>query len=283
MKLAPTICALLLATSAGTIRAQETASEQSRLARAELLAGLTPVEGPGLVVTLRDSPRQAPRGVDRKNLLLHDTDVNAVLNALRAGGAEALAIGGAGAGEPERLLASSATVGSATGLTVNGTALRAPYRVLAIGDAAGMQEELFRAGGVVKEAGLDILKMIELRREARLQLPAAREPGTFRFARAVGPRIAASTAPEEVHLAVQTASPKPAPVKPVAGPAVLTETGRSQSPGVGVAVFGGRDLAKYHRAGCRFGERIGSAERVTFHSARDAEKAGRVPCRVCRP
>src|SRR4029077_16909402 len=63
---------------------------RDRLARAELLGGLTPVEGLGVVVTLRNSPRPLPKGSDPSNLLIHDQDVNAVLNALRAAGAEAL-------------------------------------------------------------------------------------------------------------------------------------------------------------------------------------------------
>src|SRR6266542_2288978 len=142
-----TLLAVLWAASA--VRAAE-APLQDRLARAELLAGLTAVEGPGLVVTLHDSARRAPRGVDKKNLLIRDSDVNAVLNGLRAAGAEALAIGGEGAG-PERIQAGTAMIGSARGLMVNGTALRAPYRILAIGDARALQQELFRAGGIVKE------------------------------------------------------------------------------------------------------------------------------------
>ena len=76
--------------AAGTSGAGTPAEQEltERLRRAELLAGLTEVSGVGLIVTLRHCPREL-KGVDPTTLEIHDQDVNAILNALRIGGAEA--------------------------------------------------------------------------------------------------------------------------------------------------------------------------------------------------
>ena len=72
----PLLCALglaaLLAGGAYTTFPAQAAGEtggspdqqDQRLARAEVLAGLTPVQGPGLVVKLHNSLRTPPRGID---------------------------------------------------------------------------------------------------------------------------------------------------------------------------------------------------------------------------
>lgn len=154
---------------------------EDRLARAELLAGLTAVEGPGLIVRLRHSPKAPPRGVDPKTLRVQEQDVNAVLNALRAGGAEALAAGGAGAGL-ERIAVGTAAREHGVGLMVNGAFIAPPYQIHAIGERPRLRQELLRADGVVKKTGLDVLQMIEVEDAELLVLPAAR-PAELRFAR----------------------------------------------------------------------------------------------------
>src|SRR5687768_16071351 len=117
-----TLCiALMLAGSAGaapksrrssSTRSRSTAAAPAsqelaeRLRRAELLAGVTEVEGPGVIVTLRHCPQKVS-GADPSSLMVRDQDVNAVLSALRSAGAEALAISGKGT-DLERILVTSA-------------------------------------------------------------------------------------------------------------------------------------------------------------------------------
>ena len=70
------------------------------------LAGVAPVHGPGLVVSLDDAPlkpgRPLPRGAGPNDVVVHQQDVQAVVNALWAGGAEAMTIMG------ERVISTSA-------------------------------------------------------------------------------------------------------------------------------------------------------------------------------
>ena len=60
----------------------------------DLAAGLGPMRGPGLVVTLTDAQRDAngrfPRDAAPDDLVVHQQDVQAVLNALWSAGAEAI-------------------------------------------------------------------------------------------------------------------------------------------------------------------------------------------------
>jgi len=59
-------------------------------------AGLAPVRGPGLTVTLSDAPDAVIESAetDINNLVVHQQDIQAVVNALWAGGAEAMTVQG---------------------------------------------------------------------------------------------------------------------------------------------------------------------------------------------
>ena len=59
-------------------------------------AGLAPVRGPGLTVTLADAPDAVIESAETEinNLVVHQQDIQAVVNALWAGGAEAMTVQG---------------------------------------------------------------------------------------------------------------------------------------------------------------------------------------------
>lgn len=128
-----------------TARAASTAGAAAQRRVAELLrpGGLSPLTGPGLEVVLDDAS-EAPPGVnvDPNQLLVHQSDLQAVVNALWAGGAEAIAIAG------QRLIATSAVRCVGPTLLLNGQVYSPPYRVAAIGPARTMQERLAASPGV---------------------------------------------------------------------------------------------------------------------------------------
>jgi uncharacterized protein YlxW (UPF0749 family) len=116
------------------------------LARAAPLAadaGLVPMRGPGLVVTLTDAQRDAngrfPRDASPDDLVVHQQDIQAVLNALWSGGAEAIQM------QDQRLIATSAARCVGNTLLLNGRTYSPPYTVTAIGDVPGMQAALAAA------------------------------------------------------------------------------------------------------------------------------------------
>jgi len=47
--------------------------------------------------------------------------------------------------------------------------------------------------------------------------------------------------------------------------------------------YGSKKSNKYHKAICRYVEKIKDENLVTFNSAKEARDAGYVPCKVCKP
>lgn len=107
------------------------------------VAGLDPAEGPGLVITLTDAHRDAngrfPRDASPDDLVVHQQDIQAVLNALWSAGAEAIQM------QDQRLIATSSPRCVGNTLLLNGRTYSPPYTVTAIGDVSAMQAALAAA------------------------------------------------------------------------------------------------------------------------------------------
>ena len=101
-------------------------------------AGMQPVRGPGLTVTLDDAPRTGslPPNVRPDDLVVHQQDVQAVVNALWAGGAEAVEL------MDQRVISTSAVRCVGNTLILQGRVYSPPYRVTAIGNVASMLRAL---------------------------------------------------------------------------------------------------------------------------------------------
>lgn len=107
--------------------------------------------GPGLSVTLDDSPlwEAAARGSDKElsdhdvnDYVVHQQDLEAVINALWAGGAEAMTIQG------ERVLPNTAVRCVGNVLLLRGRQYAPPYTVSAIGPIAQMRRALASSAAV---------------------------------------------------------------------------------------------------------------------------------------
>lgn len=114
--------------------------------RLELQAGLTDVEGPGVMVALRDSTAANVTG-DEQKYIIHDSDLLSVINDLRDAGAEAISLNG------ERLLATSEVRCAGAVVIINGRRHAAPFVLNAIGDSATLYNALTMRGGVVDILG----------------------------------------------------------------------------------------------------------------------------------
>lgn len=116
---------------------------QRRAATLRAPAGLTAVHGPGVEVILDDAPGEPAGGnVDPNILVVHQSDLQAVVNALWAGGAEAMSIHG------QRVIATSAVRCVGNTLLLNGEVYSPPFRVAAIGPSATMLQKLASSPGV---------------------------------------------------------------------------------------------------------------------------------------
>lgn len=115
--------------------AQRQASRRSQLDRegAEraqamaLQAGTVALEGRGLLVRLSDSDRESNSDEDAGAFRIHDADLQLVVNALFASGAEAVAV------NDSRLVATTPIRSAGDTIVVNFRPLNPPYRVSAIG------------------------------------------------------------------------------------------------------------------------------------------------------
>jgi uncharacterized protein YlxW (UPF0749 family) len=113
---------------------------QDRNAALAADAGLDPVRGPGLVVTLTDAQRDAngrfPRDASPDDLVVHQQDIQAVLNALWNGGAEGIQM------QDQRIIGTSAPRCVGNTLLLNGRTYSPPYVITAVGDPVAMQASL---------------------------------------------------------------------------------------------------------------------------------------------
>ncbi len=103
-----------------------------------LAAGRRAVTGPGVVVQLWDAEpgRNLPSWVTNDDLVVHQQDLEAVINALWSGGAEAMTLQG------ERVIATSAFRCVGNVLRLHGRLYSPPYEVQAIGDPDSLMEAL---------------------------------------------------------------------------------------------------------------------------------------------
>ena len=165
----------LSATSAGA------QGEDPALAQREGVAvGAIAVSGTGLQVQLDDAPASSSTipGVTADDLVVHQQDIQHVINALWAGGAEAMSLQG------ERVTMTSAFRCSGNILLLHGKVFSPPYVVEAVGDPARLRAALDTSPGVaiyrqyVDSVGLGW----SVRTMNDLQLPAYTGSSDLRYA-----------------------------------------------------------------------------------------------------
>lgn len=109
---------------------------ERQVAAALAPAGLTPLEGPGVAVTLSDSGAPVDSVSDTDDLVVHEQDLQAVVNALWGGGAEGMTVAGV------RVVATTAIRCVGNVLLLGGRTHSPPYVVEAVGDPAGLRAAL---------------------------------------------------------------------------------------------------------------------------------------------
>ena len=163
------------------------AAIQRRSAELGPEAGLDAVRGPGIVVTLTDAQRDAdgrfPRDASPDDLVVHQQDVEAVLNALRSAGAEAIQL------QDQRLIATSAPRCVGNTLLLNGRTYSPPYTISAVGDAGAMGAALAESPLVRLYQRYAIRFGLGYREEVRGQVEVTgySEPVRMRYASPAGP------------------------------------------------------------------------------------------------
>ena len=151
---------------------QQIADEQARAEAESAPAGLTAVHGPALIVSLDDAPRRGdgvlPPGANVDDVVVHQQDVQAVVNAMWAGGAEAMTI------MDVRVISTSAVRCVGNTLLLHGQVYSPPFVIAAIGPADRMLQALDASPGVAayRQAADDFGLGYEVRTEGDRVMPA---------------------------------------------------------------------------------------------------------------
>lgn len=163
------------------------AAMQRRGAELAAEADMEPVHGPGLVVTLQDAQRDAngrfPRDASPDDLVVHQQDIQAVLNAMWSAGAEGIQM------QDQRIIATSVPRCVGNTLLLNGRTYSPPYTITAIGNAAAMQAALAAAPLVTLYKQYVVRFGLGYREEIKpdVQIAGHSEPVRLHYAQPAGP------------------------------------------------------------------------------------------------
>lgn len=142
----------------------------------KILAGLTPVHGPGVVVTMTDSTQKVQPGQDPSAYLIHDVDLLQVINELKAAGAEAFSI------NEQRLVSTSEVRCVGPTIDVNTERFAPPFVIKAIGNPQTLQAALELKGGIV-EALKYMGIQVNIKTADNVSIPAYNGTIQFKYAK----------------------------------------------------------------------------------------------------
>jgi uncharacterized protein YlxW (UPF0749 family) len=137
-----------------------------------LAAALEPVTGAGLEITLDDAPMRPdgslPAGARPDDVVIHQSDVQAVVNAVWAAGAEGVAV------MDQRLIATSAVRCVGNTLLLQGRTYSPPFVVTAVADPSAVRTKLAASPqvGVFQQAVEAFGLTFEIRERSSVTLPA---------------------------------------------------------------------------------------------------------------
>ncbi|MCX6647692.1 MAG: DUF881 domain-containing protein [bacterium] len=151
---------------ANVAQGQEASQELTdSLTRYRILAGLDPVHGPGIKLTLSEQETQPEPGTDMAYYLIHQEDLLNIVNEMRLAGAEAIAI--RSRNRTERLINTSTIRCVGSLIDVNNTRMTPPFDIFAIGDPDDLYNALTMPYGVLEPLGFyniqsDIVKLDDM-------------------------------------------------------------------------------------------------------------------------
>jgi len=151
---------------------------QNELRKAMFLAGLTDVKGPGIVVDMSDSQKPAQAGQNPNVFLIHERDLQDVINAIFGAGAEAVSV------NAQRFVSTTEVVCAGNVIMINGVRVAPPFKILAIGDPAVLENGLKMRGGVVDNLQLWGIE-VKVKVEQEITISAYQGSLKFRFVQPV--------------------------------------------------------------------------------------------------
>lgn len=155
---------------------QQTAALKDELAKANLSAGLLPVVGSGIIVTINDSSSALLAGDDPNDYIVHDWNLLFIINELKAAGAEAISVNG------ERITASSEVRCAGPTILINLTRLTPPFEIKATGNATALESSLRLKGGEIEALILRGIK-VNIQKADYIEIPAFRGAVKYEYSK----------------------------------------------------------------------------------------------------
>lgn len=125
----------------------EDQQSQNKMQEYQAILGLTDVTGEGVVITVADNNDEKNEdsfsSINMANYLVHDGNLVAIINELKAGGAEAISING------KRIVESTSINCAGNVIQINGEKVGSPFEIKAIGDKDLLYGELTKNGGTL--------------------------------------------------------------------------------------------------------------------------------------
>ncbi len=122
------------------------------------IAGTKDVHGEGIVINLDDSNKKPSNTVADSLYIVHDADLQMIINELKAAGAEAISI------NDERIITNSAIRCVGPVIQVNSQKIAPPFIIKAIGNAQYLESALNLKGGISDQLKDNDLKF-QIKRE----------------------------------------------------------------------------------------------------------------------
>jgi uncharacterized protein YlxW (UPF0749 family) len=148
-------------------------------------AGLTPVTGTAVRVELNDAPppppgEPLPPGVTYDDLVVHQQDVQSVVNALWTSGATAMTV------MDQRIITTSAVRCVGNTLILDGRVYSPPYQIVAVGDVPSMRRALDTdpAVGIYREWAEVVGLGFSINDDGEVELPGYDGPLQLQWAEA---------------------------------------------------------------------------------------------------
>lgn len=150
----------------------------------KMMAGLTEVKGPGVVVVLDDNAKgaEAAKSADilnynPENFIIHDKNVLYIINDLKNAGAEAISVNN------QRIVTTSNIRCVGTVILVNSTRMAPPYEIKAIGDPDKLEEGVLNSQEYMWLSKKDF--PVKVTKHEELEIPAYTGNFSPNFAQAV--------------------------------------------------------------------------------------------------
>lgn len=143
------------------------------VARLKMAAGLVPLQGRGVRITLSDSEKKLKEYEDPVFYIVHYDQLELLVNELRAAGAEAIAVNG------HRIVSTSGFSCAGTTILIDTKRLAPPYTIEAIGDPVNLKNALMMLGGFVEQQILSFNLKFIIETVDDLRIPAYRGSISF--------------------------------------------------------------------------------------------------------